>query len=412
MATFGPIFARRADEPLGRAKIDLAAGRVRDALDAIDPRRLAAALRAGLDDVARAAGASRSAVEALVEWEPVDRALASVGESRASAAAVWAELPSIPGGLLTGVAEVTTVANEDDLGAYFDRLAQKMARDRSLAGPIDQLAADVDAWQHLLARLRDTIDDHPRLLAARRARLLRRAGLALAAIAIAVPTAIAVVIGWRARVAARERVEAVLVAEDPCHAEAITTEDLAIAGAEAQARADERLAACRVLRERAARIARCEALVRAVDDAVEPPADAIAAAGDAAPLVIRVARRRLDREDLAAPPAWPCEEVGAAPHLWKALVDAAGRDLSIWQDPPPIHDAVIEQLNAIGLDRTARGTLLGRAEAVSGHGVRQGDAASLSRGAELCALARRLKIETAGNCKGLDVVLAKKTRRR
>lgn len=410
MATFGPIFARRADEPLGRAKAALGAGKVREALDAIDPKTLAGALRKGLDDVAAASGASRRDVEALIAWDPVDRALASLGESRAAAAAVWAELPPVAGGLLTGVAEVTTVAGNDDVGFYLDRLAEKMSRDRSLAGPIDQLAADVEVWQRLVADIGAKVDEHPSLLAARRSRVLLRAGLVLLAIAIAVPTAIALVIGWRARVAARERVEVALAADDPCQAEAIPADDLAVAGAAAQARADERLAACRVVREEAARLAGCKILVEAVERGGEPPTDAVTAAGDAAPLVIRVARRSLDRDDLTTTPAWPCAEVGAEKVLWKAFVDAAGKDLSIWQNPPAMPDAVVEQLVALGLSPTARGTLLGRAESVSGHGVRQGDAESLRRGAELCALARRLKIETAGNCRGLDVVLAKTKR--
>lgn len=408
MPTFGPIFARRADEPLGRAKAALGAGQVREALDALDPKKLAGALRQGLDDVAAASGASRRDVEALIAWDPVDRALASLGESRAAAAVVWGELPPVAGGLLTGVAEVTTVAGNDDVGFYLDRLADKMSRDRSLAGPIDQLAADVEVWQRLVADLGATVDEHPKLLAARRSRVLLRAGLVLVAIAIAVPTAIALMIGWRAREAARERVELALAADDPCQAESIPAADLGVAGAAAQARADERLAACRVVRERAARLAGCRALIEAVERGGEPPTDAITAAGETAPIVIRVTRRRLHREDLSVVPVWPCTDVGAEKALWKAYVDAAGKDLSFWQDPPAMPDAVVEQLVALDLSPTARGTLLGRAETVSGHGVRQGDAESLRRGGELCALARRLKIETAGNCRGLDVVLAKK----
>lgn len=407
MPTFGPIFARRADEPLGRAKAELGAGKVRDALEALDPRRLASALRRGLEDVAAAAGTSRATLEALVEWDPVDRALASLGESRAAAASVWGDLPPVAGGLLAGVAEVTTHANNDDVGFYLDRLAQKMARDRSLAGPIDQLAADVEVWQGLVRGIGATLDEHPRLLATRRARALRRGGLVLAAIAIAVPAAIALVIGWRARSAARERVEITLEAADPCHAETIAEADLEIAGAAAQARAQDRLAACRAVREREARVAHCSALLDAVDEAEMPSPESLAAAGDAAPLMIRLVRRSLDAADLGTRPVWPCEDLGSAPRLWKVLVEAAGKDMAIWQNPPPIHDAVAAQLVTLGLSPVARGTLLSRAEEVSGHGVRQGDAESLKRGAELCALARKLKIETAGNCRGLDVVLAK-----
>ncbi len=407
MAMFGPIFARRADEPLGRAKVELGAGRVQGALDALDPRKLAEALRHGLEDVARAAGTSRSTLEALVEWDPVDRALASLGESRAAAVMVWGDLPPIAGGLLAGVAEVTTHANNDDVGFYLDRLGEKMSRDRSLAGPIDQLAADVEGWQGLVRRIGETLDEHPRLLATRRARALRRAGLVLAAIAIVVPTTIALVIVWRARAGARERVDAALEATDPCRAESIPDSDLDTAGPAAQARAQDRLAACKAVRERDVRLARCQTLLDDVERAQAPSAEGVAVAGDAAPLMFRLSRRSLQVDDLATPPTWPCEDVGAAHRLWPVFVEAAGKDLAMWHNPMPVHDVVAAQLVARGLAPAARGTLLSRAEEVSGHGVRQGDAASLEKGAALCALARRLKIETAGNCRGLDVVLAK-----
>ena len=141
--------------------------------------------------------------------------------------------------------------------------------------------------------------------------------------------------------------------------------------------------------------------------ATTTPPWALALAGAAGPLLGRVAERKLEAHDLASVPAWPCEEVGAPPRLWKAYVEAAGASVTLWRDPPEIPEAVIAQIAATGLAPAARGTLLAQAEQVSGHGVRQGDEASLTRGEKLCTLARKLSIETAGNCKGLDVVRAK-----
>jgi len=395
------------EEPLGRAKAELGAGRVREALAALEPKTLAASLKSAIDDVARASGASRAEVEALLEWGPIDMALASLGESRGAAAAAWNDLPPVHGGLLAGVAEVTTHADNDDVGFYLDRLGQKMARDRSLAGPIDALAADVEAWQSLVRRACETVDEHPKLLASRKRRVLLRAALVLVAAAIIVPVGIASFVSWRAQKLARERVEAALDGPDPCAAEQIAPADLDVAGAAAKARAAERDRACGEMRTRAARVARCEGFASAVERGVDLEGETADQAGSLRPLIRRMKAKALDPEDLRKAPVWPCEEVDAPKRLWKVFIEAAGASTLVWRDPPPVSAEIVRRLAVTGLPSAARGTLLSRAEEISGHGVRQGDEESLVRGAELCALCKQLGIETGPNCRGLDVVLAK-----
>ncbi len=404
---FQPIFARRVEEPLARAKVELGAGRVKEALEALDPRTLGSSLDRAIDDVARASGATKAEVKALVEWAPIDLAIASLSESRAAAAAAWGELPPIAGGLLEGVAEVTTHAGNDDVGFYLDRLGQKMSRDRSLAGPIDTLAADVEGWQTLMASTGQALDAHPKLLAARQRRTLRAILIVVGIAAVVVPLTILSVLRARDEAAAKARVEAALDGTDPCAASGIAAADLVIAGPAARERASERTRTCGEIRERAVRVSQCEALVSAVEQRRPLEGEAGEQAGSKRALLDRMIARNLEAIDLQEAPAWPCEEVDGSRRLWRVFVEAAGASTGLWREPLPIAGDVVARIAEVGLPQAARGTLLASAEEVSGHGVRQGDASSLTRGAELCSLCRKLRIETAGNCKGLDVVLAK-----
>lgn len=404
---FGPIFTRRAEEPLGRAKTELGAGRVREALAALDPKALSASLSRALDDVGRAAGMPKPAVAALLDWGPIDMALASLGESRATAAAAWGELPQVSGGLLAGVAEVTTHAENDDVAFYLDRLGQKMQLDRSLAGPIDTLAADVEGWQALLAAAARTLDRHPRLVAARKRRRIIALVATLGAAAVIIPIAIAFAFRHRAETAAKGRVATALDDADPCVAERIVEADLEVAGPAAKLRASERTRACSEDRARAAHVAQCEALVSAVESRGTLEGDAAALAGPKRALFGRMIVRTLEPFDLEEVPTWPCAEVDGPARLWKVFIEAASTSTLIWRDPPPLADEVATRIADVGLTQASRGTLLAAAEEVAGRGVLQGDEASLRRGGRLCALCRQLKIETAGNCKGVEVVLAK-----
>jgi hypothetical protein len=405
--SFGPIFARRALAPLGRAKVELGAGRVKEALEALDPRALSSALRHAITDVAASAGATKAEVEALIDWAPIDLALASLRESRATAAAAWGELPPIAGGLLAGVAEVTTHAENDDVGFYLDRLGQKMARDRSLAGPIDTLAADVEGWQGLLTSTARAIDAHPRLLAARKRRVLLRALALLGVLAVIVPIATVLALRHRARAAAEARVATALAAADPCAAEAIDAGDLEIAGPASQTRAADLVRVCANERARLDHLAKCEALVGAVEARRTLEGEPAVLAGPQRALFGRMIVRNLEAFDLLEAPTFPCSEVDGPKRLWKVFLEAAGASTMIWRDPPVIDHAIVTRLAEAGLAQASRGTLLARAEEISGHGVRQGDEPSLKRGGELCALCKRLRIETAGNCRGVESVLAR-----
>lgn len=427
-AKLGAILTRCALGPVSYAGGCIMASKVPDGLRELAPEGLWAGLERGIDEVAQRVGVGRMDVQSLLPMGELQVAMNLLGAAQRDAVAAWQLYAGHLGGLMAGIADLTVDGRSPDAGLCLERLAKKVSRDKPLAGPLHTLADAVTRWQELLEASCLALEDEN--TGGRLAKMYRRRQLAKAALAGSVAVVVVAVGALVAVYAlARSRVDAALLAADPCAVHALAAGDSARASEPQKARLAERSKTCdegraaeakrvedqhaheaKVAAEervRAAHAAACRVLAehlaaRSIDDADR------AVAGDAASLLERVATRSLQAADLGPKDApLPCLDTAMAGAV--RAVFARAVVVSEWTRSDALSPAARSALaeTAGDVPRWAKGVVAARADAAARQAIRSGDPDSMEHAAALCELTTSLHWPAGGACAG---VLAKRTK--
>jgi hypothetical protein len=419
-AKLGGTFLVGAGGPVNYAGQCILSSRVADGLRELTPDSLHGGFRRGVEESAKRVGVAPGDVERLLPMDQVRALIARLAVSQQSAVHAWSLHAGHIGGLLKGVADLTADGRAPDVGLCLERLALKVTRDKELAGPLRALAIDIAAWQDLIARCRDLLDDGGALERTYRLRRLRRV-LAVVGLAGIIVGAFGVILWVRG---ARVRVDAVLAVADACGASAIAPGDARRASSDQRLRLDERASACaaqrasearerEAARQREQRAAdeklqkealerRCEALAEHLDAGALTPEDT-AFAGARAPLLDRVARGALDPADFGpVDPDFPCAGAPSAPRFKVAFGKAVLASPARWantDDPSKLVAAALVE-HVAELPSAAKQVLAQRADDLAKKALLVGGPGLLPRAIHLCQLKNALGIHGGSFCAG------------
>jgi hypothetical protein len=399
----GAILTREALLPLRDASGCLAVRRVKEALLEITVDQLRAALRRGVTESARIVGVRPAEVESMLPMGEIEALLHQLSVHQPKALEVWNLHADRLGGFLAGIVDVTMEKGLPEAGWYIGRLAQKVSRDKPLALPLAELAADLDAYQTLLKRAGASVDAGGVLRRAYRMKQLRRALILISAV---IAASVWLVLWVRLR-QSRARVQAIVDAPDPCIAGAVADADLAHATPAQKSALDAKGHACAEARAAAAHVAACDALVAHVESGALTGEDA-ALAKDAGPLLGRIAKGSLEAADLALDPVFPCADVASSKRLWPAFKKAAAASTEAWQAADHASPKLVAALKTEGppMAPEALEVLSTRAEDAAHKGLVTGDEATIQSAVAACRLEDDLGLEPGPSCARLSMILA------
>jgi hypothetical protein len=351
-------------------------------------------------------------------------AAARLDAAQRAAVAAWDQYAGQLGGLLKGVADLTVDGRAPDVSNFLERLSKKVVRDDAFSTPLHVLAVEVGTWLDLVEHCGELLADGGVLAKAYRARRIRRALAALAAVTVAA----AVLVVFLFQRAARARVDAVLSDADPCAAFEIAPADLARASSDQVQRAADRRAACDDLHRREAeareaeqrrlaqaaaaaqarkdREARCDALAGRLADGAILPDDAALAPGKG-PLLDRIARHALDREDMAEA-GLPCGDTAAGPKIAAAFSAAVLASPSAWANADAYSDPVFALLveHAATLPASPRQQLQVHADDLVRRAIIEKTPEATARAERVCKLKDDMGVRGSKYCPGLPALKA------
>lgn len=417
-AKLGATFLVGAGGPVNYAGNCILASKVTEGLRELTPESLVGGLERGVSQAAARVGVSASEVERLLPMVELRTIAARIGLSQKNATLAWEAHAGHVGGLLKGVADLTTDGRAPDTGLCLERLATKVSRDADLALPLEALAADVRRWQDLIARCRDILDDGAVLAKAYKRRQLRRVLLATVPAMVA-GLALSLALWIRA---AQARVEDALAGSDACAALDIPPEDLARSSSSQKKKAEERKAMCATQREREARERKsaeerearareaeqkkqaretgCAALASHIEAGKILPEDE-ATVGESLGLMRRIAKGALSPSDYGPDDApLPCGDTKAGPSIAAAFDRALIAAPAAWAnapDPSRQARAALEK-HADELPSAPKQVIAQRADALAKKALLFGDAGVQERAVRLCALKDALGLHGGGYC--------------
>jgi hypothetical protein len=358
----GATFLIGANGPVNYAGQCILSSRVADGLRELTTDSLYGGFRRGVEEAAKRVGVGPADVERLLPMAEVRALVERLNRSQQSAVNAWNLHAGQIGGFLKGVADLTADGRAPDVGLCLERLAKKLVRDKELSQPLQALAVDVGAWQDVIVRCRDLLDDGDVLARAYRMRRLKRV-LLIAGLAGVIVGALGVVVWVRA---ARVRIDEVLGASEACAVEGLGPSDVGRASSDQRALIDARRGACSAERDREAKEreaakqreerARAEAAAKKEAEArCGALADHLAAgkltgedeaiAGDKAPLLHRIAESAIDPGDYGpADPALPCAGTEGAAKLRAAFAAAVLASPARWGDADDLSELVASTL--------------------------------------------------------------------
>jgi hypothetical protein len=426
-AKLGGTFLVGASGPVNYAGQCILSSRVTDGLRELTPDSLYGGFRRGVEESAKRVGVGSADVERLLPMDQVRSLVNRLTVSQRNAVQAWDLHAGHMGGFLKGVADLTADGRAPDVGLCLERLAKKVTRDRELAEPLRALAVDVGAWQDLISRCRDLLDDGGALERAYRMRRVRRV-LAIAGLAGIIVGALAVVLWVRA---ARGRVDEVLASADACAVSAIDPGDARRASSDQRRRLaarDEDCTTRRANEAKALEIAHareekareelrvkkeleqtCEALAAHLDAGSLTPDDA-AFAGARAALLRRIAQKALDAADFGpADPDLPCAGTEAAGRISAAFTRAILAAPARWanaDDPSKLVTATLIE-HVADLPSSAKQVVARRADDLAKKALIIGVPGLLPRAVRLCQLKVALGIRGGSYCAGALFTIAK-----
>lgn len=420
-ARVGATFLVGALGPVNFAGGFILASRVPEGLHELAPDNLFGGVQHGIAQTAKRVGVGAQDVERLLPMSELRSIIARIGLSQKNAVLAWSMHAGPIGGLLKGVADLTSDGRALDVGLCLERLSNKVSRDTELAEPLRALAADITSWQDVIARCRDILDDGKALERAYRRRRIRQMLFAIVPAVIAV---LALAVGLWIR-AAQGRVDEVLSGADPCAVNALAPGDLARSSGSQKRKVDERRLACQAnkdreelarkevaRREEEAREAerrrkdhevRCEALATHLAGGRLLPEDE-AFAGDKAALLRRIARGALAPADFGPDdPPLPCGDTPSGVRIEAAFSRAVRAVPSAWANAPDPSTAVRSTLlkHARELPSAPKQVVAYRADSAAKKALLVGAPGSRERAIRLCELKEAVGIRGGSFCPGV-----------
>lgn len=421
----GVLFLNAAMGPLNYAGQCIMQSRVKQGINELAIESLMGAVERGIGTVAKAAGLPPGYVQNLLPMNEIALVATRIAENQRVAMQQWEVHTGHIGGLLDGVADLTIDNRPPDASLCLLRVSKKMQLDKQLAVPLRQLSEDLVTWQELIASCRTFIDDGRSLEIAYRQRRWVRIGMAVAG-----ALAIAVVVVWVVRVRlARGRVDENLALEDPCSAEKIDPSDLGKASDEQKTQVEERRAACARAAEevrlaaeekqkerlrvaaaeqkREAHVGACTRLGASLAGG-KPDITGLDEATPHAALLGRIAKTKLEPDDVGKLSALPCMDTEAATPLAEQYMRGVLATAALWMfSTAPSKTAGDLMVKGKGGVTARQLTIFGRhVEEMAKRAVRKGDVEGLKRTEVLCGLKKRLALRIGQHCEAAATILA------
>lgn len=413
----GATFLRAAMGPVEYAAGCILSNKIEVGLTELAPDALLAGYQRGLGEVATLVGVPRREVDRLLPEADVERIGQQLMVSQQNALRAW-RLHAGPFGFMDVITALTVDGRSPDVALCIQRLAQKVRQDPALSHPLSELARDMGAYTDLVHATRDRLEQGEWLATALRRRQLERVVFGSVALLLLVGLTTTFVALRIARENARARVEG---AAD-CAAADIPPSALGWADDETLAFRERKIASCEEERRRAEeerrRIEAEERQAREAREKIERRlgackelADAVAAgaltdparvtAGDAAPLLGRVAVKKLTTADYGpTDPVVPCSDTMHGARLQAALEKELLAQPALWArhpEPSPFLEKALVASRASLPDNALIG-LADNAERTSKAGLARGEPEVIARAKRLCALADSLGVSGHSGC--------------
>jgi hypothetical protein len=406
----GDALVESALAPIQKASTRLQDGAIAEGIAGFGKAELMAGLRTGIENAASRVGFPTKEVEQLLAWDTLLPALEKLDAAQVAATNAFREQAVSVGGLLTGgLSRNTNVDVYRQSGALaLGNIARRFVRDKELCEPLEALAAEVGAWEALIAKCGDILEASP--LVARS--LQRRRLFRIAALAVVLVAASGGGFVWwsKKKVSdAQARVNAIIADADPCKVETIASEDAAHATPDQVRRRDERLKACAAARAIAAREAACETLAKNFEAGKLTPED-LAEAKDAASLLTRAAKLELATDDLLVTrKAMPCQDTPAKDRFFTTYAIAAAGTGSAWTTATQVSADLREALKSKQLAGTTawRDELSSRGEPLAAKAILSGKPEDMERAKSSCDFQTSFGLEPGKKCSGLLSIMSR-----
>lgn len=426
-ARLGATFLVGALGPVNIAGNLILGSQVPEGLRELAPANLHGGLSNGIAFAAKRVGVAPADVEGLLPMAELRTVLARIGFNHQRSVEAWSMYAGQVGGFLKGVADLTADGRAPDVGLCLERLSKKFSRDKPLAEPLHALSVDISAWQDLIARCRDILDDGGVLKKAYQRRRIRRILLATVPAIIAVG---ALSLGLWYRVS-QVRIDAALAKADPCAVLDIAPDDLSRSSSSQRGKLEERRTECQKAREqeirqkeeqakkeaaareadrvRKEREGKCDALATHLASGQLTPEDE-AVAGASSPLLQRIIKGALDPADLGPKdPVLPCADAPAGTRITDAFGRAVLAVPGNWanaEDPSALVRATLVKHGA-ELPTSPKQVLAWRADKEAKKALLVGGAENVERATRLCQLKEALGFQSGSFCTNVAAGVSK-----
>ena len=401
---FGDVLVRAALLPVHKASARLREGEIGEGLNELAKDKLLGALKDGAAKSAALFGLEPKDVEAMLPWDTILPALDRLEAAHMAAVHAFLQYATTVGGLLTGFAGGTFVGDvrRQSAAEALASVAKRFVRDQALYDPLVALAAELSTWEMLMMRAGDLIQASPLWSRIRRRQILLRV-LVVAVVLSAIVVGVMMHLERKRIAAARERVERLVSAADPCAVEGIAGEDAKHALPDQTKRAEEKKKVCEEGRARARYVTACDTLAKDFEAGALSQEDE-ALAKEAAPRLLRAAKKQLGTDDLLATERdMPCQDTDAKGRMFRAYAAAAAASTEAWLEATRISDDLRKALAAKELSGVTgyRDDIARRAEAAASRAIFAGKPDEMARAKALCEFAGSFGVTLGKQCKGL-----------
>ena len=404
----GDALVEPALAPIRKASGRLRDGALADGIAGFAKPELLAGLKNGIQNAAARVGFPASEVEQLLAWDSLLAALDRLDVAQTAAAQSYREQSSRVGGLLTGFSRNTAVEVYRESGAMALRnVAQRFVRDKELYTPLEALAAEISAWEALVAQCGDIVEVSPLV----RRSLKRRQIVRLGALSVVLVLLLAGSFVWwsdKKVKDARARIEAAIMDKDPCKVETISSVDATNATPDQIGRRDDRLKECASVRAIAAHEEACDTLAKNFAAGKLTPEDANKAKTSAA-LLARAVKLELEPNDLMQTKKdMPCQDSRAAYRFFGIYAKSAANSSSAWTSANRVSDDLREALKSKDLEKITvwRDELSRRAEPLAAKAILSGKPDDMASAKSICEFQGSFGFELGRKCSGLLSFLA------
>ncbi len=421
-AKISGTFLRAALGPIQYAAGLVSGNKVLQGVEELAPSGLVAGLKRGINEVSALAGVSANDLERAMPMALVEELAARLSVSQPRAVAAW-KLHAGQFGFMDVITALTMDGRKAEIGLCLDRVAKKVSPDPELAEPLAALAVDVTAWEELIVRCRNILDDRDWLAKAYARKRMRRwiAASVPVTVIVASLSLILIVKG------SRDRIDHALETADPClvriDAEdvrfASRAQDRSLAGAKLRCKEDqERQRRTRAAVDEAREIERraadakqahldaCQKIATSVTDGSFRAATAGPGVSPAAATLLeRVATKKLEPSDVGpVDPSLPCGDTPSLAVFESAYGAALAADVTLWarqSDPSTFSQRALEARKS-ELPINALAGLAESAERTAKEGLTSGKPEIVARAKRLCSMAHALQAPVRGSCNAAE----------